>query len=122
MEQLFTILFVIKGIIYFGINFWIARCYANNKMRVAAGIKALREAGVLFVSRLASMLYTNCSILIFGLFLSATQIGALVLAEKVARAFASLVGPLNQTFFPEACASVSAGQEQKNTLVGVSFG
>ena len=114
-------LFVIKGIIYFGINFWIARCYAKNKMRVAAGIKALREAGVLFVSRLASMLYTNCSILIFGLFLSATQIGALVLAEKVARAFASLVGPLNQTFFPEACASVSAGQEQKNTLVGVSF-
>lgn len=77
--------------------------YRNIKWKrptVSAAVRAIRHNSRMFVFRGVEQLYTSTNAFILGLLAPADVVGYFSGAERLARAGASLMGPLSQAFYP----------------------
>lgn len=95
--------------------------YGPVRADLRGGCTAIRQTMILFFSRVASMTYTQLSVLIMGGILSPAQLGIFVVADKVARAIVSLSNPVTQTLFPEVCVNRGADAGKTTFILRCSF-
>ncbi len=82
--------------------FWIShgRLIEWEKPKLTAMLNALRDGGVLFLSKVYSNSYTLLAPLVLGAISGTTSVGYFALADRIMRVAQALLEPITQALFP----------------------
>jgi PST family polysaccharide transporter len=80
-------------------------------------IHQLKEGWDIFISNLATSLYTTSNIFILGFFASNTIVGYYSSAEKIVKAVSSLIAPLIQTVYPFLSKALKESKEHAISII-----
>lgn len=81
----------------------------------------LKEGWDIFVSNIATSLYTTSNIFILGFFASNTVVGYYSSAEKLVKAISSVIAPLIQTVYPFLSKALQESKQQAVTIISKIF-
>lgn len=105
-----------KGLAYGWLTFGLCRRF-RPVFSYRAAKELLRATSALFGASFALMLCYNGGQLVLGAYLSASAMGAIGAANKILRAFASLINPFTQTLFPEICILAQKGARRATVIL-----
>ncbi|MDR2744153.1 MAG: lipopolysaccharide biosynthesis protein [Desulfovibrio sp.] len=95
--------------------------YPHTAFSPRRGWEALARHKTLFAGNMSALVCGRGTQLILGYFLSPSQMGMLVTADKIVRAAVSVNYPLMQTMFPEICIMRRAEGERTTRLLRLTL-
>lgn len=110
------------ALVSFLVSLWFAYRYVPFRVPGSPTVaSAIRMGWSMFVFRSSASFYTVGNAFILGLFVSPVFVGYYAGAEKISRAFISLLNPMTQTIFPRISHLIHTAREQAIRLARTSL-
>lgn len=110
------------ALVSFLVSLWFAYRYVQFRAPSSVTVRsAIRMGRSMFVFRASASFYTVGNAFILGLFASPVFVGYYAGAEKISRAFTSLLNPMTQTIFPRISHLIHSAREQAIRLARTSL-
>jgi O-antigen/teichoic acid export membrane protein len=91
------------------VSLWIVRREALIvwvRPPTAYGLELIRESWPLFLSSLASNLYSSTTVVVVGFIAGDAAVGRFVAVDKIREVVQNLINPVSQAFYPRICAMI----------------